>query len=222
MTTASATIADQVVELKSASADRLPADVQAAFAANLADLQAAGVSANVAKPGTPVADVPLLDAHGASTSLHAVTAGRPTVMVFYRGAWCPYCNIALKTYREQLFPQLRKREVGLVAISPQKPDGSLSMQEKNELEFPVLSDPGNALAGRLGILAPAPGAQVRAAQEGLGLDVTAVNADGSEILPMPTVVLLDGENTIRWIDVHPDYTTRTETGEVLAALDSAL
>ena len=222
MSSTSVSIADQVAELQAGMSDRLPPDVAAAFATSLAELTAAGVPAGVAQPGTEISDVPLLDAHGAPTSLHSVAADRPVVLVFYRGAWCPYRNLALKTYREQLHPALVDRGVTLVAVSPQKPDGSLSAQEKNDLAFPVLSDPGNALAGELGILMPARSDNVRAAQEKLGLQLEDVNADRTDTLPLPTVVLVDAENRIAWIDVHPDYTTRSEVIDILAAVDSSL
>ncbi len=141
------------------------------------------------------------------------------MVVFYRGAWCPYCNIALKTYQDQLLPQLNEHGVALVAISPQKPDGSLSMQQKNALAFPVMSDPDNVLADQLGILTT-PSAQAQAAQAQLGLDVAAANADGTPTLTMPTIVVIDADHTIRWIDVHPDYTNRTEVADIINALDA--
>ena len=222
MSTTLPSIAEQSDGVKSASADRLPADVRAAFGANLAELKATGVPTAVATPGTVLADVSLIDAHGTATSLHAVSAGRPAVLVFYRGAWCPYCNVALRTYGEQLLPQLTERGVALIAISPQKPDGSLTMQEKHELTFPVLSDPGNLLAGQLGILTLPHSDEVRAAQEQLGLVVGTLNADGTDTLPMPTVVIADAQHTIRWIDVHPDYTTRSEVPDILTAVDGQL
>ncbi len=222
MGTTPPSITERSDEVKAASAGRLPADVRAAFDANLAELNAAGVPAGIASPGTALADVALTDARGSVTSLHAVTAARPAVLVFYRGAWCPYCNVALRTYGEQLVPALSDRGVGLVAISPQKPDGSLSMQETHELAFPVVSDPGNVLAGQLGIVSRAHSDEVRAAQKQLGLDLAAVNADGTEALPMPTVVIADAQHTVRWIDVHPDYTTRSEVADILTALDGQL
>lgn len=222
MSSTSLSIADQVAEMQTVQADRLPPDVAAAFAKSLAELTAAGIPAGVARPGTVISEVPLLDAHGGPASLHAVVADRPAVLVFYRGAWCPYCNLALKTYREQLHPALVDRGVSLVAVSPQKPDGSLSAQEKNDLPFPVLSDPGNVLARQLGILMPARSDDVRIAQEKLGLQLEEVNADATETLPLPTVVVVDAENRIAWIDVHPDYTTRTEVADILAAVDSSL
>jgi peroxiredoxin len=82
--------------------------------------------------------------------------GRSAVVVLNRGAWCPYCNVTLRAYQEDLVPQLAQRDIPLVAISPQKPDGSLSMQEKNELSFTVLSDPGNQVAAALGVLTAPP------------------------------------------------------------------
>jgi peroxiredoxin len=93
------------------------------------------------------------------------------------------------------------------------------MREKNELTYTVLSDPGNQIATALGVLS-GPSPQARAAQLELGLDLEAVNADGTTALPMPTVAILDPDRTIRWIDVHPDYSTRTTPGEILAALDT--
>jgi peroxiredoxin len=164
------------------------------------------------------ADAGLLDVHGSPTTLYAVTADRPTVLVFYRGAWCPYCNIALAAYQQYLLPQLTGRGTGLVAISPQAPDRSLSIQEKHDLSFTVVSDPSNAIARGLGILTQ-PSDEARAAQLQLGLDLTAVNADGTVALPMPTVVITDVGHIVRWIDVHSDYSTRTEPAQILSALD---
>jgi peroxiredoxin len=118
-----------------------------------------------------------------------------------------------------LVPALSDRGVGLVAISPQKPDGSLSAAEKNELTFTVLSDPGNQIAQRLGVTT-APTDDAQAAQRAIGFDLPDANADGSNGLPMPTVVIVDESGVIRWIDVHPNYTTRTEVNDILAALQT--
>jgi peroxiredoxin len=101
--------------------------------------------------------------------------------------------------------------VTLVAISPQRPDGSLSVQQTNELSYPVLSDPGNRIATELGILASANDG-AHAAQVELGLDVAVDNADGTLPLPLPTVVVVD-RGLVAWIDVHPNYATRTESAD---------
>jgi peroxiredoxin len=166
-------------------------------------------------------DGDLLDAKGNRTTLAQAREGRPAVVVFYRGAWCPYCSLALNAYQAELLPGLSDRGVALIALSPQKPDGSLSTQEANSLTFTVLSDPGNQIAGKLGIQVRQ-SAATRNAQLELGLDVAAGNADGTDALPMPTVVVIDADGVIRWMDAQPDYSRRTEVGEILPAVDRAL
>lgn len=203
-------------QVKRPTADA-PKKITGPLAAEQAALDRAGVPADVLPAGTPMPDGELLDAHGQSTSLAATRDGRPTVLVFYRGAWCPYCSVTLRAYEQQLLSPLRARGIELIAISPQGPDGSLTMEEKNELTFPVLSDPGNRVAGALGIVtAPTDGA--RASQQAAGIELTEVNADGTTAVPMPTVVLVDEAGVIRWIDVKPNYATRTEPSEILATL----
>ena len=220
MTTTS-TIAAQVASYHRASAGQLPAEVAEAFAAEQRALAAAGEPAGIAQPGTRLPDGKLLDVAGQPATLAETLSGKPAVIVFYRGGWCPYCSIALRAYQAQLVPALAERGIALIAISPQAPDGSLSTKESKELTFTVLSDPGNRLARQLGILtAPSDGA--RAAQLQLGLDLTQVNADGTTGLPMPTVVIAGADGVIRWIDVHRDYTTMAEPGQVLQAVTETI
>jgi peroxiredoxin len=89
------------------------------------------------------------------------------------------------------------------------------------LTFPVLSDPGNQVARAWGVLTE-PTPEVLAAQRTLGLKLTEVNADGTHSLPLPTVAIIDAAGVIRWIDVHPNYATRTEVNAIITAVDSVL
>jgi peroxiredoxin len=219
MTTASPTIADRVDTMERSTMAQMPAEAVATFHREQSRMAGLGVPADVASPGLSLPDIELLDVHGAATSLAGTQAGQPVVLVFYRGAWCPYCNVGLRAYQADLLPTLRERGITLVAVSPQKPDGSLSAQESNELRYPVLSDPGNKLARALGIVTEH-GDEAKAAQLGLGLDVAEVNADGTHELPMPTVAIVDGGGVLRWIDVRPDYATRTEVPEIIAGLST--
>ena len=218
MTTNTPTISEQARALATNSAAALPVEAVSAFAADQAALEERGVPTGVAAPGTVLPDADLLDVHGAPTSLARLRDHKPAVLVFYRGAWCPYCNIALRTYQAELLPALADRGVALIAISPQKPDGSLSASKSNDVTYAVASDPGNQLATALGILSE-PSADAIAAQISLGLNLTEVNADGGTTLPMPTVVVLDDSGVIRWVDVHPNYTDRSEVSDILAAVD---
>ncbi|HEX3826875.1 MAG TPA: peroxiredoxin-like family protein [Sporichthyaceae bacterium] len=212
----SQTLADRVAAFEAEAAAQLPAEALQAFRAER-KLQGERPPGAGAAVGSPMPDGDLLDVHGNPTTLAAVRAGAPAVLVFYRGAWCPYCNLTLRAYQETLLPELHARGVALIALSPQKPDGALTAQETNELQYPVLSDPGNLLAGGLGILTET-GAAAQQVQAQFGIDVAATNVDATGAIPMPTVVLLDAAGTIRWIDVHPDYGTRTEPVEILKHL----
>lgn len=215
MTDTSTTIADRVADLR---AGRTPNPSTEIFNAEQRALAEAGVPTAVLPVGSTFPDGDLLDAEGRPTSLALARMGAPAVVIFYRGAWCPYCNIALRTYREQIAEPLAARGVVLVALSPQVADGSMTMKEKHELDFAVLSDPGNSIAGALGILTH-PSEPALAAQRQFGLDIASVNADGTTTLPMPTVALIDADGVLVWIDVHPDYTTRTESAEILDAIE---
>ena len=107
-----------------------------------------------------------------------------------------------------------------MAISPQRPDGSLTMRQKRELTFTVLSGPGNQVARAAGVLS-APSSQARAARPRLGLDLTTVSADGRAGVPTPTTIITDADHVARWAGLRPDYTTRAEPGQILAALGGA-
>jgi peroxiredoxin len=213
----SLSIREQSEQLQAASAARLPADVVEVFSRNSQQLHARGIPAGVVKVGDALAPFTLYNAVGKPVSLEDLVATGPAVLVFYRGVWCPYCNLALRTYQRELLPQLHAWHATLAAISPQTPDQSLSTAEKAALDFQVLSDPGSRLARRIGI-AFEQAEEVLAAQRRLGLDLAHVNEEGSTLLPMPTVLIVDPNRTVRFAEVHPDYTARTEVADIVAAL----
>ena len=196
-----------------------PNEVLDIFEREQSTLATFGQPDGVLPVGSTLPDVELIGPDGVPTTLGEAAGGRPAVVVFYRGAWCPYCNITLSNYQTLLLPALSDRAVRLIAVSPQGPDGSLTMQQKHDLAFAVLSDPGNVLARLIGIVT-APSQEVRAAQLRLGLDLTQINADATTALPWPTTAILDAGRTLRWIDVHPDYSTRTEADDIITALDA--
>ena len=212
------TIREQSDQLKAAAAERLPPDVLDVFARSIQNFLDQGIPTNSVKVGDVLERFTLEDATGNPVSLDQLVESGPAVVVFYRGGWCPYCNLALRTYQQELLPQLNAFGARLVAISPQSPDESLSTQEKAALEFTVLSDPGARLADQIGI-AFDQADEVLAAQHNLGLDLTKVNAEGAVRLPRPTVLVVDQDRTVRFVDIQPDYTARTEVADIIAALN---
>jgi peroxiredoxin len=214
------TIREQSAKLKAAAAERLPSDVVEAFDRSIEDFLAQGVPADTIKVGDVLDPFTLTDATDTPVSLGELVETGSVVIVFYRGGWCPYCNVALRTYQRELLPHLSGFGARLVAISPESPDQSLSTKERAELEFTVLSDPGARLAQSIGI-AFQQSDEVLDAQRKLGLDLTQVNADGATRLPRPTVLIVDQQRTVVFVDVQPDYTARTEVAEIVAALSGA-
>ena len=213
----SSNIREQSAQIKAAAATRLPTEVLDVFDRSVRHFLAEGVPAEAIKVGHRMASFTLDDASGKPVSLEQLVATGPAVVVFYRGGWCPYCNLALRVYQQELLPRLGAFGARLVAISPQTPDQSLSTAEKAGLAFTVLSDPGSRVARAIGI-AYEQTDEVLAAQRRLGLDLAEVNAEGAVYLPRPTVLIVDAGQTVRFVDVQPDYTARTEVADILAAL----
>ncbi len=210
-------ISDQVDEFNVGFTAQIGPDLSAVFDREQRDLIGDGVPADAVAVGDTLADAVLVGPDGQNVTLFAVTSGRPAVLVFYRGAWCPYCNITLRTYERELRPELDRLGVALIAISPQTPEGSTAAVQGGELNYPVLSDPSNTFIRSLGIVTE-PSAAARVAHTELGFDVADSNADSTAGIPFPTVLIVDANGTVTYADIHVDYTTRTEVSAILAGV----
>jgi peroxiredoxin len=173
--------------------------------------QAAG---HALQPGDPAPDFILPDANGHEFRLYSALADGPVVLVFYRGGWCPYCNIHLRGF-QNLLPQLTEAGAQLVAISPQLPDGSLTTQAKNELTFPVLSDVGLHTARAFRIAFELPKALLALYSDFDHPLIDANGETGATALPMPATFVIREDRTIAFAHVDADYTRRSEPAEVL-------
>lgn len=212
-------IAEQVIDFNVAFNEQVGALLAAVFAGEQFDLREEGEPPEAVAAGDAMPNAHLLTPDGVATTLFDTIGRRSAVLMFYRGTWYPYCNIALTTYQRDLMPLLRAHGVALIAISPQTPDASSRTVRDNGIEFTVLSDPGNVLVRELGILTE-PSAETRDAHTELGFDVADSNADGTAEVPFPTVLVVDADRTVRFVDVHVDSTTRTEVPRIMAAVDA--
>ncbi|WP_375389383.1 peroxiredoxin-like family protein [uncultured Amnibacterium sp.] len=215
----SPTITAQVDDFNVGFTEQIGPELAAVFAQEQASLNREGVPEGAVAVGDRVRDADLVRTDGTVAPLSSTLNGNPAVLVFYRGAWCPYCNIALQTYQRDLLPALRNEGVELVAISPQTPEASEQAVVNGGLRFTVLSDPGNLLIRELGIITE-PVSAARDAHTALGFDVADSNADATGDIPFPTVLVVDADRVVRFADVHVDYTTRTEVSTILAAVDA--
>lgn len=206
----------QLDELVASVADRVPAEIRQQLTSPILQLVQTGASEQALKEGEQAPDFTLPDVAGNAVTLSELLKQGPVVVVFYRGAWCPYCNLTLRAYQQAL-PQLQALGASLVAISPQTPDNSLTMQEKNELTFAVLSDVGNQVARTFGLVFSLEEA-VRATHQQMGANLPAFNGDESWKLPMPGTFLIDQTGTIRLAFVDPNFTHRLDPSLIIARL----
>jgi peroxiredoxin len=195
----------------------IPKPALAIMDAETSRLAASGLAARALKVGDTAPDFILPDAQGEPVRLRALLDQGPVVVVFYRGGWCPYCNLHLRGFQSRL-PAFRELGTTVVAISPQLPDNSLSTREKDELAFPVLSDVGNKVARQFGIVFELSDRLVELYRQ-FGHALEDFNgADGSRELPVPATFLLDGKGAIRLAHVDVDYTRRLDPDDVIEAL----
>ncbi|OUM41772.1 peroxiredoxin-like family protein [Arthrobacter sedimenti] len=211
------TIALQVDEFRSSFEAEVGPALAAVFAREQEDLRRAGLPQGITRVGERLPDSFLYDAEGRRARLSEILDAAAAIIVFYRGSWCPYCSIALKTYQRELRPVVETFGTRLIAISPQAPDTAVRAARNAGLHFALYADKGNALASRLGIVT-VPNAEAMRARAALGIDVAGSNMDRTAAIPFPTVVVVDATGTIRLIDARVDYTTRTETCDIIDAL----
>ncbi|MFJ3951705.1 AhpC/TSA family protein [Streptomyces sp. Je 1-4] len=182
------------------------------------DLAASGLAARALRTGDTAPRFSLPSATGDTVTLDALLSAGPVVLTFYRGAWCPYCNLALRALQRH-HPDITARGAQLVAISPQIPDESLTLTEKHSLAFDVLSDLGSDTAKQFGISFDLPD-DLAVVYESFGFDLQRVNGGHPRTLPLPATYVIDQDATIRWTYLDTDYTTRAEPTDILTALDA--
>jgi len=217
MTTAQTpTLTEQINAFQQAMSGQAPAAIVAQLTAETARVARSGIAAHALTVGAHAPDFALPDATGHTVRLSDLLERGPVVLTFYRGEWCPYCNLTLRAYQAAL-PAITELGATLVAVSPQTPDNSLTTVEKKELTFPVLSDTGNTVARQYGLVYSL-SEGVRPVYTAIGSDLPTYNGDQSWELPMPGTFIIAPDGTARVAFVDADHTHRLEPVEILAAL----
>jgi peroxiredoxin len=160
----------------------------------------------------------LPNATGEIVNMRELLAQGPVVIAFYRGGWCPYCNLELRALQQAL-ASIQGTGATLVAISPETPDNSLTTQEKNELEFQVLSDRDNQVAREFGLVFRLP-ASLLPIYEDFGIDLIAHNGNNHFELPIPATYVVRQDGTVKYAFANVDYTKRAEPSEIVNALQA--
>jgi peroxiredoxin len=195
----------------------IPEEIGTRIDVAVADVNESGVA-----PGLAVGDLApnftLPDALGQPVALADLLVQGPVVVTFYRGEWCPYCNVQLRGLQATL-PRLRELGASLVAISPQAADHALSLSEKYDLAYPVLSDVNQAVIGayriRFTLAGDLEDLQVNVFQN----DPREQNANHSRSLPVPATFVIDRNGIVRAAFVSADWRYRPEPADIIAALE---
>lgn len=182
-----------------------------------ADLIASGQALNAKKAGDKAPEFTLKDPDGNPISLASLLARGSVVVSFYRGAWCPYCNLDLQALQAAL-PEIEARGASLIAISPQTAPNSRKSQRDNKLAFPILSDDKSCVAAAYGLRFSLPDYLVEL-YKGFKNDLPTFNDDPAWVLPMPARYVIGSDGIIAYAEVNPDYTQRPDPSELLPVLD---
>jgi len=212
-------LSDRIAAFHVEMAKQAPAEVVKTITDGIEGLVGSGVGGKAPRAGDVAPGFSLPDARGGEVSLKKLTSEGPVVIAFYRGQWCPYCDLQLRAYQE-ILPQIRALGANLVAISPQTPDESLSTSEKRNLAFSVLSDVGNKVARSFGLVFKVP-AGLDGVHKAFGIDLTKSNGDATNELPIPGVFIIGRDGKIAFASVNADYRDRLEPAELLRRLEQA-
>lgn len=181
------------------------------------ELIASGQAERALRAGDRAPSFTLPDPDGKPVSSADLLAKGPLVVTFYRGAWCPYCNLDLQAL-EEARSDIEARGATLVAISQQTAPNSRKSQRTNKLGFPILGDKDGELAARFGIRWKMP-EDLQQIHKQLGADLMAFNGEDSWTLPMPARYVIGQDGLIAYAEINPDYTHRPEPSDIYPVLD---
>jgi peroxiredoxin len=194
----------------------VPAAVVASMDRATTELTESEILARVAAVGSPAPDFVLPNAVGGQVSLNQLLASGPVVISFYRGVWCPFCNLEQRALQQAL-PHITSLGGSLVAISGMTPDHSMSMVERLRLTYEILTDAGLLVARRYGLVFELP-EYLRGAYARMGHPIPQFNGTAEHTLPIAGTFVVDTGGIIRFAYANPNYMHRADPADVLAAL----
>ncbi len=210
------TLQSQIEHMQQQMSGQIPAETLAIMRDSTAALAGSGITENSLKAGDSIPAFTLLNARGEQVNSQALLEQGPLVLSFYRGGWCPYCNLELKALAEAL-PEIEAVGAQLVAISPELPGHELETVESHKIDFDVLSDVRNRVARMFGLVFTL-AEELRPVYAGFGIDLPSCNGDASFELPMPATYVIGSDGVILHAFVNADYTQRMEPAEIIRLL----
>ena len=202
---------------KNAFGKKAPGDVKKIYADGIRYVEESGITASASQVGDMAPDFALTNAAGEKVKLSGALKQGPVVLTWYRGGWCPYCNLTLHAMQREL-PNFKAAGATLFALTPEVPDKSMSTADKNELEFQVLSDLDNHVAREYGVVFKLTDEVAAIYEEKFGL--SDYNGNRSAELPLAATYVINTDGKIVYAFLDADYRNRAEPSEITEVLKS--
>eukprot|EP01155_Anaeramoeba_flamelloides_P033351 Anaeramoba_flamelloidesa98106_60.p1 GENE.a98106_60~~a98106_60.p1 ORF type:complete len:229 (-),score=18.72 a98106_60:522-1187(-) len=212
-------LVDEIKKYQENFKGKVPVEIREVMLKATENLKNLNISKDALKEGKSAKEFTLPNAVNKEVSLDELLGENDFVVInFYRGAWCPYCNLELQAF-QAINEELKTLNAKLIAISPQTPDASLTTKEKNELEFEVLSDMHNVIAKSYGLVFSLAD-ELKPIYSKFGIDIPGSNDEDSYELPMPATYVINKNKEIIYSFIDEDYTKRSEPQTILDIIHS--
>ncbi|WP_075344632.1 peroxiredoxin-like family protein [Tenacibaculum agarivorans] len=208
----------QLNELRDATMNRMPKSIIQNFNDGIEEIKKIGLKEKALQIGDTIPHFSLTDYNNKSIQLTDLNRSNYLVLNFYRGGWCPYCNLELREY-ERLKEDFAKAGANIIAISAETPELAKQTAQKNTISFPVLTDKDARFMKDLGIVFQL-NEKTKKDYEGFGMNFTRIHGNQNYELPVPAVYVIDVNNKIVFIHFEADYMTRIEPSEVLKIIET--
>ena len=211
------TLTEQLKELADNSVKRHPGEAQDIMKKGIDELISSSILENALKTGDSIPNIKLSNATGNQVSIQDILKnGQKVILAFYRGGWCPYCNLELRVLQEYI-SRFEAKGATLIAISPETPDNSLTTQEKNKLTFEVLSDINNVVAKEFNLVFQLPD-YLQNLYKKFGINLNDNQGNQNQELPIAATYVIDLDGRITYHFLEEDYKLRADPEEILKVL----
>lgn len=210
------TLKEKIEKLQKESAEKIPEDAKTIMQQATQDLIKTGIEENIPKVGTKAVDFTLQNYDSTDVTLSTQVEKQPVILSFYRGSWCPICNLELN-YLQSRLSDFEKYGASLIAVSPELPEFANETVERYDIKFPILSDIGNQVAAKYGLVFKMPEDLVEIYKK-FGLEVAKHNGNDKWEIPIPATFVIDKNMVIRYAFGKADYTKRAEPVDIIEAL----
>ncbi|WP_031480129.1 peroxiredoxin-like family protein [Maridesulfovibrio frigidus] len=209
-------LSEQIADYEVEKEKKVPKEILDVMNKATTELKSSGIEEQSLQTGRKAPAFKIKNHLGEERSLSELIESGPVVLSFYRGGWCPYCNLELAALQRAL-PEIEAAGAKLVAISPETPDNSLSTREKNEIAFDVLYDEGNKVAESYGLVFTLSD-DLRPIYDKFGINIPEFNGEDTFKLPVPATYVISTHGIVAYHFVDADYTKRLEPSDIIKAL----